>query len=41
MGGVQVDIRQQPALEALQALLQQPGAAGSLDFVFIGEADCS
>ena len=34
---MQVDIQEQPALEALHSMLQQPDAFGSLDFTFIGE----
>lgn len=35
-GTVQIKIMEQPALDALQQLLQQPGGPGSFDFVFIG-----
>jgi len=34
---MQIDIREQPAMEVLQMLLQHPEGAGSFDFVFIGE----
>lgn len=34
---VQVEIVEQPALDTLHHLLQQPGARGSFDFVFIGK----